>query len=81
MEEDRSALSSLFQVNRHLGKPWSRWEENIRINLKETDFSERNWVDSDEDGDRNCRNIIQLRVRFLQHDDSLSLLTSRSELP
>ena len=31
--------------------PWPRWEDNIRINLKEIGINMRNWVDSVQDMD------------------------------
>ena len=54
MEEGRSAFKILT------GKPTGkgpllrrrrRWEDNIRMNLKETGVSSRNWVDSAQDRD------------------------------
>ena len=32
-----------------LGKPRRRWEDNIRMELKEIDINTRNWVDSAQD--------------------------------
>ena len=29
-----------------LGSPRRRWEDNIRINLKEIDINTKNWIDS-----------------------------------
>ena len=34
---------------RPLGRPRRRWEENIRMNLKETGIITRNWVDLAQD--------------------------------
>ena len=28
------------------GKPWSTWEDNIRMDVKEIGINTRNWVDS-----------------------------------
>jgi len=36
---------------RPLGRPRSRWEGNIRMNLKEIYINTRNWVDSAQDRD------------------------------
>ena len=36
---------------RPLGRPVSRWEDNIRMDLKETGINTRNWVDSAQDTD------------------------------
>ena len=41
MEEDRGA----FKIERPLGRPRSRWEDNIRVDLTEVG----NWVDSTKD--------------------------------
>ena len=49
MEEDRSAFKTLTGKptgKRPLGRPRCRWEDNIRINLKEMVINTRNWVDS-----------------------------------
>ena len=29
-----------------LGRPWRRWEDNIRLDLEEIDINANNWVDS-----------------------------------
>ena len=36
---------------RSLGRPRRRWEDNIRMDLKEIGINTRNWVDSAQDGD------------------------------
>ena len=36
---------------RHLGRPRRRWQDNIRMDLKEIAINTRNWVDSAQDGD------------------------------
>ena len=36
---------------RPLGRPRRRWEDNIRIDLKEIGINTRNWVDSAQDRD------------------------------
>ena len=36
---------------RHLGRPKHRWENNIRMDLKEISISTRNWVDWTQDRD------------------------------
>ena len=54
MEEDRSALKILTGIprgKRSLGRPSVRWEDNIRIDLKEIGISMRNWVASAQDRD------------------------------
>ena len=34
-----------------LGRPRRRWEDNIRMDLKEIGINKRNWVDSAQDRD------------------------------
>ena len=52
MEEGRSAFKILTGTptgKRPLGRPSRRWEDNIRMHLKEIGISTRNWVDSAQD--------------------------------
>jgi hypothetical protein len=54
MEELRSALKILTgtpAAKRPLGKPRRRWEDNIRMDLKEIGVKTRIWVDSAQDRD------------------------------
>ena len=54
MEERRSAFKMLtgkHTGNRPLGRPRRRWEDNIRMDLKEININTRNWVDSAQDRD------------------------------
>ena len=54
MEEDRSAfkiLTGKTTGKRPLGRSRRRWEDNIRIDLKEIDINTKNWVDLDQDRD------------------------------
>ena len=49
MEESRNAFRILTGKptgKRLLGRPRCRWEDNIRMNLKEVGTNTRNWVDS-----------------------------------
>ena len=49
MEEGRSAFKILTDTptgKRSLGRPRRRWEDNIRMDLKEIGINTRNWVDS-----------------------------------
>ena len=49
MEEGRSAFKILTckpTGKRSLGRPWRRWEDNIRMGLKEIGLDTRNRVDS-----------------------------------
>ena len=52
MEEDRSAFKSLAGKptgKRLLGRPRRRWEDNIRMDIKEIGINTRNWIDSAQD--------------------------------
>ena len=54
MEEGRCAFKKLTDTptgKRPLGRPRRRWEDNIRIDLKEIDINARNYVDSVEGRD------------------------------
>ena len=54
MEEGRSAFKILTDTptgKRPLGRPRCRWEDNIRMDLKEIDINAGNWVDSTRDRD------------------------------
>ena len=50
MEEGRSAFSKPTG-KRLLGRPRPRWEDSIRMDLKELGINTRNWVDSAQDRD------------------------------
>jgi hypothetical protein len=52
MEEGRSAFKILTDKptgKRPLGRPRRRWEDNIRMDLKEICINTSNWVDSAQD--------------------------------
>ena len=54
MEEGRSAFKILTGKptrKRPLGRPRRRWEDNIRMDLKEIGIDTRKWVDTAEDRD------------------------------
>ena len=54
MEERRSALNLLTgktKGKRPLVRPKRRWEDNIRIDLKELSVNTRNWIDFSRDRD------------------------------
>ena len=54
MEEGRNAfkiLTGKFTGKRALGRPRSRWEDNIRMDLTKIGINRRNWVDSAQDMD------------------------------
>ena len=54
MEEGRNAfkiLTGKLTGKRPLGRPRRRWEDNIRVDLKEVGIDRRNWVDSAQDSD------------------------------
>ena len=52
MEEDRSTFKIVTDTpagKRPLGRPRRRWEDNIRMELKEISINTRNWIDSTPD--------------------------------
>ena len=52
MEQDRSAFKILTGKptgKRPLGRPRRRWEDNIRMYVKEIGVNTWNWVDSAQD--------------------------------
>ena len=54
MVEGRSTfkvLTGKHTGKRHLGRPRRRWEDIIRMGLKEIGINARNWVDSTQDRD------------------------------
>ena len=54
MEEGRRAFKILTGKpigKRPLGRPRHRWEDNIRMDLKEIGIDTKNWVDSAQDRD------------------------------
>ena len=54
MEEVRSSFKIFFDTlagKKPLGRPRRRWEDNIRMDLKEIGINTRNWVDSAQDRD------------------------------
>ena len=61
MEEGMSALKILTSKRtgkRPIGRPWRRWEDNIRMYLEEIGINAENWVDSAQN--RNyCRALIE----------------------
>ena len=53
MEEGRSAFKILTGKptgKRPLGRPWRRWEGNIRMDLEDMGINAGNWVDSAQIG-------------------------------
>ena len=51
MEEDRSSLKIFKLICRHLGRPRGRWEDNVRIVIKEIWIINRNQINSSQDED------------------------------
>ena len=51
MEVGRSAFK-ILKGKRPLGRDRLRWEENIRMDLKEIGINTKNWVDSYQDNKR-----------------------------
>ena len=66
MEEDRSAFKTLTDKSRgkrSLGRPRRRWEDNIRMDLKEVYINTRNLVDSSQDRDYWIAFVNSLNLR------------------
>ena len=54
MEEGSSAFKILTGIptgKRPLRRPGGRWEDNIRMDIKEIGINTRNWVDSAQNRD------------------------------
>ena len=54
MEEDKSAFKILTDTPTgkiHLGRIRRRWEDNIRMDLKEFGINTSNWIDSTQERD------------------------------
>jgi len=45
------------KVKRQLGKPRSKWEDNIKINLQEVRWADTDWIDLALDRGR-CRVLV-----------------------
>jgi hypothetical protein len=66
MEECRSSFKILrgpHTGKRSLGRPRSRWEDNIRMDFKEIGINTRNWVDSVQDRDY-WRALVNAELNF-----------------
>ena len=68
MEEGRSVfkiLTGILAGKKPLGRPRRRWEDNIRMDLKEICINTRNWVDLAQDrDDRRALVNVALNLRF-----------------
>ena len=67
MEEGRSALNILTgkpTEKRLSGRPGRRWEDNIRMDIKEIGVHTSNWVDSVQDRDWRALVNAALNLRF-----------------
>ena len=64
MDECRNAFK-IVTGNPAGKRPKHKWEESIRMNLKEIGVSTRNWIDSVQDGDywRALVNVV-LNLQF-----------------
>ena len=62
---DFKILTGKLTGKRSLGRPRRRWEDNVRMDLKEIDINTRNWVDSSQDRDY-FRTLVNaaLNLRF-----------------
>ena len=68
MEQSRNAYRILVgkpEGKRHLGRPRRRWENNIKMELREAGCDPREWIDLVEDRDQwraYARAVMNLRV-------------------
>ena len=68
MEQSRNAYIVLVgkpEGKRPLGRPRRRWEDDIRIDLREVDCDPGEWIDLSEDGEQwrtYVRAVMNLRV-------------------
>ena len=66
MDESRAALKVLTGKptgNKPSGRPRRRWEDNIRVDIKEIDIYTRNWVGSAQDRDY-CRVLVNAALNL-----------------
>ena len=47
-----------------IGRPRRRWEDNIRMDLKEIGINTRNWIDSTQDRDLRALVNAAFNLRF-----------------
>ena len=68
MEESRNAYRDLVgkpESKRHLRRPTSRWEDNIKIDFRQVCCDPRDWIALAEDKDQwraYVREVMNLRV-------------------
>ena len=68
MEQSRNAYRVLVgkpEGKKPLGRPWRRWEDNIKMDLREVGCDPREWMDIVEDRDQwraYVRAVMNLRV-------------------
>ena len=62
MKEGRSTFK-ILTGNRSLERPRHRWEDNIRMNLKEIGINTRNSVDSSQESDY-WRELVNARLNL-----------------
>jgi hypothetical protein len=68
MEEKRNAYRILVgkpEGKRPLGRPRRRWEDNIRMDLREIRWGGMDWIDQDQDRDQwraLVNTVMNLRV-------------------
>ena len=69
LEESRSAFKILTGKptgKKPLGRPRHRWEDNIRVDLKEIGINTRNWVDLAQDSN-SWRALVNAALNFWVH--------------
>jgi hypothetical protein len=67
MGEVRGAYNSLVgspEGRRPLGRPRCKWEDNIKMNLREIGFGDVDWIHWAQDRDR-CRALVNTVMNLL----------------
>jgi hypothetical protein len=67
MGKDRGAYNILVgkpEGKRPLGKPRRRWEDNIKMYLREIEFGDVDWIDLAQDRDR-WRSLVNKAMNLL----------------
>jgi hypothetical protein len=58
---EASTIINLYEGRRPLGRPRRRWEDNIKMDLREIGFGNVDWIHWAQDRDR-WRALVNLRV-------------------
>jgi hypothetical protein len=61
-------LEERAEGKRSLGRPRRRWEDDIKMDLREIEWSALDWIDLPQDKDQ-CRNLVNsvIKIQALQN--------------